>query len=143
MRKRWVWIGVAATALILAVFALLPGEPDTLEWLRKHRGEEDVHEGWQLVPGSVYYIYIGSGQETHAFTFTNMPASLIAQLRQLRLKNKVVRPEYKTGQMESGEMISYSIPYRWVRVCTEPRGSWLRQQWIALKRKFLWRENIE
>ncbi|MBC8066133.1 MAG: hypothetical protein H7Y17_14975 [Chlorobia bacterium] len=37
MRKRWVWIGVAATALILAVFAFLPREPDGLDFIRKYR----------------------------------------------------------------------------------------------------------
>ncbi|MBC8066130.1 MAG: hypothetical protein H7Y17_14960 [Chlorobia bacterium] len=102
MRKRWVWIGVAATALILAVFALLPRQPDGLDFIRKYGPQSERYEeepAWMnLDPRRS-----GQGTWSKVFKFQDIPPSLASEMRELEAKDGMheMRKSFEHKDMSS------------------------------------------
>ncbi|MBC8066407.1 MAG: hypothetical protein H7Y17_16365 [Chlorobia bacterium] len=85
MRKRWVWIGVAATALILSVFAFWPHEPDEFEFLRQfdyvQQRSELIMSGATEFDSDGTTHRAGTGMWCTVLRFTSASPALLAELK--------------------------------------------------------------
>ncbi|MBC8064894.1 MAG: hypothetical protein H7Y17_08700 [Chlorobia bacterium] len=125
MRKRWVWIGIAATALILAVFALIPRQPDGLDFIRKYRPKIE-----RLVETPKGTPLGGTGASWRQdFEFEKVPVALRRELEEWcgdRFRHGDDTAYFDCGQSR----YRVEIDGEMVRVRVAP--SWLNRQWYAL-----------
>ncbi|MBC8066126.1 MAG: hypothetical protein H7Y17_14940 [Chlorobia bacterium] len=126
MRKRWVWIGVTATALILAVFALIPREPDGLDFIRKYQPSAEQFEQ-SYSPGTWRKVFV----------FRQIPPALLRELRKLTIDEPL-----DEGKESLDEVIVFRLPADpncWgvaargtIIINDGPEPSWLTRQWQRL-----------
>ncbi|MBC8066405.1 MAG: hypothetical protein H7Y17_16355 [Chlorobia bacterium] len=117
MRRRWVWIGVAATALILAAFALIPREPDELDFIRRHNPQ---HEVYRVNPPVWHKVFV----------FKQIPAGLLIELR--KLSNLEPPSVYFSFDLPSGREALCNVSLGQIFVSNVPEPSWLTVQWQLL-----------
>ncbi|MBC8066134.1 MAG: hypothetical protein H7Y17_14980 [Chlorobia bacterium] len=131
MRKQWVWIGVAATALILAVFALLPREPDGLDFIRKYGPERESFETILLLGR-----HSGTGPTTtwnKYFEFDEIPPPLLQYLRE-RSQNPVVADSH-FFRLPNGKEAMWMPDFAGndrITVFNVQEPSWIARYWEAL-----------
>ncbi|MBC8066128.1 MAG: hypothetical protein H7Y17_14950 [Chlorobia bacterium] len=127
MRKRWVWIGVAATALILAVFALLPREPDGLDFIRKYRPKQErlVAYEWTSMPSGprVYFWH-------REFDFVEIPKELYKELETDFESNARYKLHPYISWRNANRDVDSENQMLLVSLRSDP--PWLIQKWQAL-----------
>ncbi|MBC8066129.1 MAG: hypothetical protein H7Y17_14955 [Chlorobia bacterium] len=98
MRKRWVWIGVAATALILAVFALLTPS-DGLDFIRSYGPKREyLTKGPNHGVDNFRRITFGDNW-TRTFEFEKVPAQLKTELQSMGTVPKGSSPYHSPFMM--------------------------------------------
>ncbi|MBC8066127.1 MAG: hypothetical protein H7Y17_14945 [Chlorobia bacterium] len=119
MRKRWVWIGAAATA----------GPPDGLDFIRKYGPQREYLTRVPKNRGVDNIRRMSSGDNwTIIFEFKSIPAHLDTDLKAMSNLPKdyspvgFTLPDRRHGAMYPSEIIIYDA--------VEP--SWLSLQWQAL-----------
>ncbi|MBC8066132.1 MAG: hypothetical protein H7Y17_14970 [Chlorobia bacterium] len=129
MRKRWVWIGVATTALILVAFAIISRETDGLDFIRKYRPDNEFLRSYESELINSEYT-VTTTHWTRVFDFGNIPPELVRELRAMTDGKSfdesphLMLPDNRIISCREGEGRVY------VELSSEP--SWFDRQWQAL-----------
>ncbi|MBC8063930.1 MAG: hypothetical protein H7Y17_03810 [Chlorobia bacterium] len=130
MRKRWLWIGVAATVLILAVFALIPPGPDGLDFIRKYGPKSE------RLTSSVWFA---AGRSTTSwqreFVFDAYPVDLQRELGPIWIRSGARKKERYVHSWSGPPPDNAPLRIWTLTVYLKKDPPWLLQQWFALSNR--------